>query len=340
MCDTVRGLWADRCNAALAKAGHHTTIDHRTLKAQGISRVPTAHLGVAVAALEARGIRTDKVARLTAVAQRDSEARDLDSKIKSLEKTLIHERLKNERAARATAPATSITDMQNLFGVDNIHDLGRPEDVLQQNAPDRIRSPETQDNHAYMHKLDGARVIDPRSRYHPDNVAKRKEQEMATQEQRDLSRQATAYKKENPNYHPSLAVLRAVDAVLIEQAKERLKTAQAAPVAVHDEIAQAEPVKSIVELLKASYDACKAFVGKQAGRLRGIADGGFSGRVKHADAHHAVQHLGADHYSIHKQADLSQPLVSGQWADIKYKNGRGNVQIDLEQGKGKGGIGD
>lgn len=46
---------------------------------------------------------------------------------------------------------------------------------------------------------------------------------MATQEERDLAKQATAYKKENPNYQPPPDVLAAVDAVLIEQAQERIE---------------------------------------------------------------------------------------------------------------------
>ncbi|MDR2572821.1 MAG: MobA/MobL family protein [Desulfovibrio sp.] len=53
-----RELWAERANMALRLAGHDARIDHRTLEAQGIDRVPTTHLGPSVAAMERKGIRT------------------------------------------------------------------------------------------------------------------------------------------------------------------------------------------------------------------------------------------------------------------------------------------
>ena len=40
-----RQLWADLTNAALSRAGHDARIDHRTLVAQGIDRMPTMHEG-------------------------------------------------------------------------------------------------------------------------------------------------------------------------------------------------------------------------------------------------------------------------------------------------------
>jgi len=53
-----RAAWSLQCNQVLERAGHEARIDHRMLKAQGIDRVPTVHLGPA-ADLEARGIATD-----------------------------------------------------------------------------------------------------------------------------------------------------------------------------------------------------------------------------------------------------------------------------------------
>lgn len=53
-----RELWAERANHALRLAGHEARIDHRTLEAQGIDRVPTTHLGPSVAAMERKGIST------------------------------------------------------------------------------------------------------------------------------------------------------------------------------------------------------------------------------------------------------------------------------------------
>lgn len=53
-----RELWAERANHALRFAGHEARIDHRTLEAQGIDRVPTMHLGPSVAAIERKEIST------------------------------------------------------------------------------------------------------------------------------------------------------------------------------------------------------------------------------------------------------------------------------------------
>lgn len=40
-----RAAWADQCNRALREAGHEASIDHRSLEAQGVERVPQIHLG-------------------------------------------------------------------------------------------------------------------------------------------------------------------------------------------------------------------------------------------------------------------------------------------------------
>ncbi|WP_259662986.1 MobA/MobL family protein, partial [Escherichia coli] len=40
----ARLAWADHANRALERAGHDARIDHRTLEAQGIERLPGVHL--------------------------------------------------------------------------------------------------------------------------------------------------------------------------------------------------------------------------------------------------------------------------------------------------------
>ncbi len=58
-----RSAWARTANLALSKAGIDETIDHRTLEAQGINRIPQIHLGAAVTAMMKRGIVTEKEER-------------------------------------------------------------------------------------------------------------------------------------------------------------------------------------------------------------------------------------------------------------------------------------
>lgn len=66
--ERTRKLWADLANAALERAGHDARIDHRTLEAQGVERVPQIHLGPNVVAMERKGIRTDRGDRYREIA--------------------------------------------------------------------------------------------------------------------------------------------------------------------------------------------------------------------------------------------------------------------------------
>lgn len=54
-----RERWAIVANRSLERAGLDGRIDHRSLKAQGIDRDPTSHLGPSATALERRGIETE-----------------------------------------------------------------------------------------------------------------------------------------------------------------------------------------------------------------------------------------------------------------------------------------
>lgn len=56
----LRKNWADMQNSALEKAGVKVRVDHRSLAAQGIDRLPTTHLGVKSVAMKRRGIATNR----------------------------------------------------------------------------------------------------------------------------------------------------------------------------------------------------------------------------------------------------------------------------------------
>lgn len=55
-----RKQWAKAVNAHLRACGINKVVDHRSLKEQGLERQPTIKLGVNAAALERKGIETDK----------------------------------------------------------------------------------------------------------------------------------------------------------------------------------------------------------------------------------------------------------------------------------------
>ena len=54
-----RQQWAEHVNAALRMAGEAARVDHRSLAARGVDRLPQPKLGPAVQAMEARGIATE-----------------------------------------------------------------------------------------------------------------------------------------------------------------------------------------------------------------------------------------------------------------------------------------
>ena len=57
---SYRKAWAHIINNMLVRKGLDIRIDHRTLKAQGLDRKPTIHMGHAATALERQGIRTQR----------------------------------------------------------------------------------------------------------------------------------------------------------------------------------------------------------------------------------------------------------------------------------------
>ena len=54
-----RERWAGIVNEHLARHGHDSRVDHRSLEDQGQDREPTRHLGPALSAMERRGARTE-----------------------------------------------------------------------------------------------------------------------------------------------------------------------------------------------------------------------------------------------------------------------------------------
>ncbi|MGD7646317.1 MobA/MobL family protein, partial [Ralstonia pseudosolanacearum] len=65
--EQTRESWSDHANRALERVGHEARIDHRTLAAQRIDRLPQVHIGPNVAAMAERGILTDRWERFEAV---------------------------------------------------------------------------------------------------------------------------------------------------------------------------------------------------------------------------------------------------------------------------------
>ena len=79
-----RQAWADLCNAKFAEKGLDCRIDHRSYARQGIEQIPTVHEGPSVRAMEAKGIRTDKVDFNRWVCKTNAMLREAKEKINAL----------------------------------------------------------------------------------------------------------------------------------------------------------------------------------------------------------------------------------------------------------------
>lgn len=75
----IRSKWAEMANHALERAGHDARVDHRSLKAQGVQRDPTQHLGPAATAMERREVRTERGTLNRKIQEGRGIKRELDS---------------------------------------------------------------------------------------------------------------------------------------------------------------------------------------------------------------------------------------------------------------------
>ncbi len=76
-----REAWAVHANRALEKAQVDEKIDHRSLEAQGINRIPQIHLGANVKAMMKLRIATEKGDRWMARAQANQELMETEKQI-------------------------------------------------------------------------------------------------------------------------------------------------------------------------------------------------------------------------------------------------------------------
>ena len=95
--EAARAAWAAQTNQALERAGHEIRIDHRSLEAQGIERLPSLHLGPTVQAMEARGIATERGTEARHRAQVNAEREQVTAELAQVNAALAE--LKSQQAA-------------------------------------------------------------------------------------------------------------------------------------------------------------------------------------------------------------------------------------------------
>lgn len=99
----IRKLWSDMANKSLEKYGHNTSIDHRTLAAQGIDREPQYHLGPAAAAMERKNKATDRGTEFQYRLK-------IDKEIKEQEKEIIQIKAAKLQAEAENAPNPALSN--------------------------------------------------------------------------------------------------------------------------------------------------------------------------------------------------------------------------------------
>ena len=84
----LRKRWAECANHALEHAGQEQRLDHRSLQAQSLERVPQIHHGPKVTALEQRGIRTDRGDQARTIEHHNARLINLQAQRRDLESQL------------------------------------------------------------------------------------------------------------------------------------------------------------------------------------------------------------------------------------------------------------
>lgn len=112
--DNTREAWSKHANAALKSAGHDdVSIDHRTLKAQGIERLPTIHMGANVIEMEAKGIRTARGDEALKIAETNEKIIDLQKYREAIAEQIYKEADKNVNGNRETRPSAVVVEFRS-----------------------------------------------------------------------------------------------------------------------------------------------------------------------------------------------------------------------------------
>ena len=127
--ETLRAYWADIQNEKFRELGMAIRVDHRTLKAQGIEREPTSHLGPTVSALHRRGMESEVGRRIAAeqrlAAQQRSERLQQIQQLER-ERREIGQSIRDVSADLAMAQRDLIVHQPSL-SVENIRKKAREE---------------------------------------------------------------------------------------------------------------------------------------------------------------------------------------------------------------------
>lgn len=283
-----RARWAELSNRALERAGHRVRIDHRSLKAQGVEREPTTHLGPTAVGYERRTKQAsrrrldaesdvaDRQAQTAAEAEQARELAKVESEILAAERDLQEGLAKRDRQRLAQAPAQAPRKP-----------LEAPQKPLE--APQKpLASP----SEAPPVK---------RSRFSAEAMAERAA--IAAQAPRPVAPPPPAPPPAQPR-------------------------PQAAAPAQAPEAPQPPAAPTLTERLAASLAALLAWVASLGGthQQANTTRSDCHGPVVKLDDLHAVQRTNRTAYTIHRLSDLDQiPALDQPKTEIHYRDGKGTV---------------
>jgi MobA/MobL family len=115
--ERIRGMWELRCNRALRKVGFSEGVTRHSLKAQGIDRPATQHLGTRATAMIRNGRRLRKEDTNQEAFSASRRIVDIECQLQRLRKNHAH-RVSNKQSARAQIRADA---KSNLAATSNPH---------------------------------------------------------------------------------------------------------------------------------------------------------------------------------------------------------------------------
>ena len=158
---------------------------------------------------------------------------------------------------------------------------------------------------------------------------------MATQAERELAAEATRRKVEKPSYRATQAELKAVDEVLIDEARVRLgMPLPASAISIQPTREAVPPGPSLADLVKASFAKFVEWITGNNGKCIEIDTqrSDHYGPVVQLDDLHAVQRVGGGRFAIHQLDRLDKlPGLDDPKMEIKYQGGVGQVKGKLGQ---------
>jgi len=121
-----RESWAEINKRKFEQKGLAERIDHRALKAQGIDREPTIHLGATATALERQGIRTQR-GDINREIQRRNETREA----LNAAQRILAEQCKTAKTAQAMEKQEQTEAMQNAKSLEEQHKAEKAEQIVE-----------------------------------------------------------------------------------------------------------------------------------------------------------------------------------------------------------------